>query len=246
MKYYKLLTEHELIGVVNSSDFARVNPNNGWLLTSDENLGQFVSYQNQLYRDFWMQPIPNNTLNYNTVNIIEITEEEYNILKPAIDNGENIPIDDDEEEEPVIIPPDDSEPDIVLEYMRETKKKEMSNRCRITIEQGFDIELFDGRIHHFSLTAQDQLNLMAIASMIETQSAIPYHADNEPQKFYSAAEIKLIINCANNHKNYHITYYNALKMYINSLDNIEDIAAVSYGMPIPEEFQNEVWQVINQ
>jgi hypothetical protein len=71
MKYYKLLTEHELIGVVNSSDFARVNLNNGWLLTSDENLGQFVSYQNQLYRDFWMQPIPNNTLNYNTVNIIE-------------------------------------------------------------------------------------------------------------------------------------------------------------------------------
>jgi len=42
MKYFKLLTDEAFIGVVNSNDFVRENPNNGWLLTSNEVLGQFV------------------------------------------------------------------------------------------------------------------------------------------------------------------------------------------------------------
>jgi len=54
MKYFKLLTTEEIVGVVDSRNFVQINPNNGWLLTSNENLGQFVSYKNQLYRDFWM------------------------------------------------------------------------------------------------------------------------------------------------------------------------------------------------
>ena len=245
MKYYKLINDNTLIGVIHSGAFVKESANGARLFYSAEVRGEFVDYNGLLYRDYWMVPTQSSR-NYTLVNIIEITEEEYNILKPAIDNGEDIPIDDDDEEEPIVIPPDDAETDIVLEYLRVSKKKEMSNMCRKAIENGFDIELFDGETHHFSLTTQDQLNLMALTAMIETQDIIPYHADNEAQKFYSAAEIKLIINGANNHKNYHITYYNALKAYINSLDNIEDIAAVTYGIPIPEAFQNEVWQVIGK
>jgi len=57
MKYYKLLSNEEFIGIVTSKDFIRANPTNGWLLTSDENKGQFVSCNSTLYRDYWMQPI---------------------------------------------------------------------------------------------------------------------------------------------------------------------------------------------
>jgi predicted DNA-binding ArsR family transcriptional regulator len=54
----------------------------------------------------------------------------------------------------------------------------------------------------------------------------------------------MIIDGAEAHKNYHMTYYNALKAYINSLENIEDIAAVTYGTAVPEEFQSEVWKTM--
>ena len=62
--------------------------------------------------------------------------------------------------------------------------------------------------------------------------------------FYTAEEINEIIDTANAFKIYHTTYYNALKGYINSLEIIEDIAAVTYGMEIPEEYQTNVLKAL--
>ena len=245
MKYFKLLTTEEIVGVIDSRNFVQVNPNNGWLLTSNENLGQFVSYKNQLYRDFWMQPIPNNTLSFTNVNIVEITEEEYNIIKAAIDNNEKIVIDDDDdddEDEPVIIEPTE-DPDMILEFIRDSKLAEMSRACRLAIEAGFDLVL-RGETCHFSLTTQDQLNLMSLSLMTQTESLIPYHADGEEVTFYTAEEIEQIISAATAHKNYQIAYHNALKAYINALDTIEAIGAITYGTPIPDEYKSDVLMVL--
>jgi len=121
----------------------------------------------------------------------------------------------------------------------------MSMTCRHIIEAGFDIELSDREVHHFSLDTQDQLNLITLSALAETQELIPYHADGEICKFYSAAEIKTIVAGATQFKMYHTTYYNALKAYINSLETIEEIAAVTYGMELPEEFQSDVLKAIS-
>ena len=242
MKYYKLLTNNEFIGVVDSSNFVRENPNNGWLLTSNENLGQFISLDNKLYRDYWMQPIVNNHNRFETVTVTEITAEEYDSLKVAIDNNETIIIDDDDEEEPIVIPEDD-DPDITLEFIRSSKINAMSYACRITIEAGFDLDL-RGETHHFSLSIQDQLNLMSLSMMVQTQELIPYHADGEESTFYTAEEVKQIIDAAATFKNYHLAYYNALKAYINDLDTIEAIAAIEYGTPIPDEYKSDVLMVL--
>jgi hypothetical protein len=40
----------------------------------------------------------------------------------------------------------------------------MSYICRTTIESGIDLEM-RGEIKHFSLTTQDQLNLMSLSAM---------------------------------------------------------------------------------
>jgi len=53
-----------------------------------------------------------------------------------------------------------------------------------------------------------------------------------------------IVATATAFKIYHTTYYNALKGYINALDNLEDIAAVEYGMEIPEEYQSDVLKAL--
>ena len=152
MKYYKMLTGSEFIGAISSANFVAENPINGWLLTSNEILGQFVSYEGRLYRDYWMQPIPNSTRDFTVVNIIEIEKTEYDNLVAAIASNEEIIIEEeDDEEEPIV---EEEEPDITVEYVRAAKIKEMSAACRHIIEAGFDLEL-RGESHHFSLDTQD-------------------------------------------------------------------------------------------
>ena len=171
--------------------------------------------------------------------IAEITEQEYNTLQEAIENNETIIIDDDDEDEPVIIP-NLEEQDITVEFARESKIKEMSATCRHTIEAGFDF----GE-EHFSLDTQDQLNLITLSALAETQDQIPYHADGQLCRFYTALEMKQIVAAATQFKMYHTTYYNALKAYINSLETIEEIATITYGIELPEEFQSDVLKAIS-
>ena len=160
----------------------------------------------------------------------------------AIHNNETIDIDDDEEEEPVepIIEP---ELDETIEFVRAAKIKEMSSTCRQTIEAGFNLDL-RGETHHFSLTMQDQLNLMSLSIMAQTQELIPYHADGEETTFYTSNEIHMIIQAATELKVYNTTYYNALKTYINSLETIEEISAITYGTPIPDEYKTDVLKTL--
>ena len=242
MKYYKLINNNTFIGVVHSGAFVKENANGTRLFYSDELRGEFVDYKGLLYRDYWMTPT-HSSRNYTLVTITEITEEEYDTLKEAIDNNEEIEIDDDEEEEPITPPPEDAEPDILVEFTRESKLKQMSNMCRTTIEAGFDL-ILRGETHHFSLTTQDQLNLMSLNLTAQTEELIPYHADGEEVTFYTAEEINQIIAAAAAHKNYQLAYYNSLKVYINALDNMEDIAAVAYGTPIPDEYKSDVLRVL--
>ena len=241
MKYYKILNNTEFIGVVSSANFVAENPISKWVASSDENHGQFVEYKEDLYHDYWMQPVVNSDREFIIAKIVEITQEEYEDLREAIDNNEPIIIDDDDEEQqPVIIP---LEPDITIEFAREAKINEMSRACRQTIESGFDLEL-RGETHHFSLTTQDQLNLMSLSVLAQTQTLIPYRADGEECTFYTSDEINTLVQKMNELKIYNTAYYNALKEYINSLETIEEIGAITYGTPIPDQYKSDVLQVL--
>lgn len=241
MKYYKIINDNEFIGVATSRDFIKYSPRANCFLLSDEVRGEYINLGATLYRSTWMAPIVH-LEPYVSAIITEITEEEYNTIKQTIDDGEAVIIidDDDEEEQPVVIP---EEPDLILETMKEIKIDQMSKTCRQTIEAGFDLEL-RGKTQHFSLTTQDQLNLMNLNIMIQTETLIPYHADGEEVTFYTVEEIQQIISAANTFKNYQLAYNNALKAYINDLDTIEAIAAIEYGTPIPDEYKSDVLMVL--
>lgn len=243
MKYYKIIKDNSFIGVIYSGQFVAQGKNTNKLFYANEITGQFVNYNGILYRDYWMIPIINSPYSFEIAEITEITEEEYNTLKAAIDNDEEIIIDDDEEEEEIIPVIEEDDLDEVKEAMREYKLRAMSYTCRTTIEAGFDT-IIRGESKHFSLTTQDQLNLMSLSTMAQTQTLIPYHADGEECTFYTAEEINQIIDAANSFKNYQIAYHNALKAYINDLDTIEDIAAIEYGTPIPDEYKSDVLKIL--
>ena len=245
MKFYKIIKDNEFIGVISSGNFVRYNKVSGFLLTSNEIEGEYVQYEGQLYRDSWMSEI-NTLVDFIQVKIDEITEEEYNIIMELQQDNQEEEINHyvfpDEEEEENIEEPEINE-DITVEAVKQMKIAQLSARCKSTIEAGFDLELRGG-IHHFSLTTQDQLNLMSLSIAAQTQSLIPYHADGEECTFYSAEEINIIINEATTFKNYHLSYYNSLKAYVDSLDTIEAINAITYGTTIPDEYKTDVLMVL--
>lgn len=247
MKYYKIIKDKDFIGVITSENFRKYNPISTLMLASDENNGEYVRFNNVLYRDYWMYPIYNELFDFEIVSIIEITKEEYDTLHVIIQNEQEIPreyIEEQAGQSTQVVQTIDENDNITINFAREQALKALSAACRETIEQGFDITLKDGEVHHFSLDTQDQLNLITLSAMAETSNLIPYHADGELCKFYSSAEIKEIVAKATQFKIYHTTYYNALKAYVNSLETIEDIAAVTYGMDLPETYKTDVYKAI--
>lgn len=243
MKYYKLINDNEFIGVISSSDFLTYIASRNRFLHSNEILGEYVSYNGQLYRSTWMHETKNDVPQFTTVTILEISEDEYNTFQTAIENNETIA-----PQEPSPIPTIDPGLDtdaLSIDFLRDLKLQEISAICRTTIENGLDVEV-RGELHHFSLDTQDQLNLISLNAMAQTQELIPYHADGEACIFYTAEEITNIVAQATAFKIYHTTYHNALKAYVNSLNTVEAIRAVEYGMPIPEEFQTDVLKAITK
>lgn len=243
MTYYKIIVNAQIIGVSTSEQCYRFQQKHSMLVRTIIDKVEYMECSGTLYHAWWMAPIKTDLYQYQMADIFEIEEQEYNILAPA---SEPIPIEEDDDipEEQEVEPVDPVE-EITIDFIRSSKINQMSRICRNTIENGFDLEL-RGETHHFSLDTQDQLNLISLSAMAQTQSLIPYHADGEMCIFYTAEEMNEIVATATAFKVYHTTYYNALKGYINSLETIEDIAAIEYGTPIPEEFKSDVLKALEQ
>lgn len=132
---------------------------------------------------------------------------------------------------------------IELSNCKTSKITEMDNACKQTIYNGLDITLEDGTIEHFTLDEQDQLNLSGIGlKLLMGAETVAWHEDDEtvPCRFYSAADATKIISTLTAWKEYHITYFRDLRIYINSLTTVEEIELIEYGFVLPEEFKSEV------
>ena len=158
-----------------------------------------------------MLPIATDLYKYESAEVIQIDEQEYNTLKTALETEDEIVIEPETpvEEEPEYVDPNEV---ITVDYVKGVKIAEMSNTCNKVITNGFDVILSDGNSYHFSLTTQDQLNLITLSSMIASgETQIPYHADGELCRFYSAEDINKIITTATQFKTNQVSYFNALK-----------------------------------
>ena len=194
MNYYKLINGKNFVGVVSQLDFRTYQHKHNVLLSCDESEAQYVQFGDIYYRADWMLPITTNKIEYETIKVIQIDEEEYNTLYEAVEKGEEIELPTEQEipqEEPNIDPNEE----ITVEFIKNVKLNEISSICNKVITGGFDVELSDKKTYHFSLTTQDQLNLTTLSAMVQSgEKEIPYHADGELCKFYSAADVMTIIS----------------------------------------------------
>lgn len=167
-----------------------------------------------------------------TVRAIAISEEEAAAIIAALDANQSIP-----EPEPEV--PDDGS----VEIVRENIINQMSAACNAAIVGGVDVTLSDGKTYHFSLQLEDQLNLLSLQGMIANGAeAVPYHADGEECRYYSAEDFTAIATEATNWKLYQESYFNSLRAYIQSMETMPELLAVTYGMEVPAEYQTVVLQ----
>ena len=238
--YFKVIQDDKIIDDISDIVYVRKQVVHNRLIACDKDRAEGVLSSNGDNIWFVESLIETNINDYPIVKFIEIEQEEFEILKAALDNGQeelDNQVDNSNNTEVEL-----SEDELMtIDFIRAAKINEMSKTCNQVIIAGFDVELSDKEVHHFDLSLEEQLNFISLKDMINGGATeIPYHAANEPCKFYSAEDILKVIETGTMFKTYHVTYFNSLKQYILSLNTIDDITAVVYGMQIPQEYYSEV------
>lgn len=128
-----------------------------------------------------------------------------------------------------------------MEELQAGKRREVAAECERLIYAGINVTLADGSVEHYALTIEDQLNLFGKQIQVSAgQAQIEYHADGQPCRYYSPADMQTIIQAAMWHVSYHTTYCNALNMWIAGCQTAEEVQEIFYGADVPEEYQSEV------
>ena len=130
-----------------------------------------------------------------------------------------------------------------VDELTEDKINEIKKACRDNIYNGIDVELVNGETKHFSLTLEDQMNLNGLITQIsigniKAEKGVPYHADGEMCTLFSIEDFTLIANKASEYIIAQTTYCNHLMNYVKSLETVEELNNVYYGMPLTGEFLN--------
>lgn len=231
--FAKIVLNGQIIDAVAELRCCKFNKRSGLVLRcgiDDKPSGIISERTGEVYQvDGW--PIfPEGATYSGVVEISYIIEEEYKALVEALDiTG---PVTEPEESE---IPADAS-----FEFVQEAIIKKMSAACNAVITNGVDVVFPDGTISHFSLKLEDQNNMISLQLMLASgYEAVPYHADGQECRYYTAEEFTLISTTATTWKMYHESYFNSLRSYIRAMLTTDEMLAVVYGMPIPEEYQSQ-------
>lgn len=130
--------------------------------------------------------------------------------------------------------------DNALAVVRAAKLKEISAACNAVIVAGIDLELSEGTVH-FNLSIEDQSNIANLFRVVELGGTeFPYQADGGVCRIYTAAEIAQIYIAAQSMITAQTTYHNSLKSYVQNLETAEEIAAVTYGVELPDPYLTEM------
>lgn len=129
-----------------------------------------------------------------------------------------------------------------LDIVKQAKISSMSTMCNQTIINGVD---WNGE--HYSLTLEDQNNINNLKDMVSISEYIPYHPDGNGGNctFFTAEEFTQFYTYCFQFKLYHLTYYNQLKGYINSLTSVDAVLDVNYGMGLTGEYHENLVKYTN-
>ena len=105
------------------------------------------------------------------------------------------------------------------------KKAELSAECEKAIVAGVDVG--DA---HYSLTIEDQANILALTPLAQAGNSVFYHQDGEMCREYSSDEFLAVVNAATVFKTLQTTYCNLLMRQVEAMTDAEEVRAVKYGV----------------
>ena len=105
------------------------------------------------------------------------------------------------------------------------KKAKLSEECEKAIVAGVDVG--DA---HYSLTIEDQANILALTPLAQAGNSVFYHQDGEMCREYSSDEFLAVVNAATVFKTLQTTYCNLLMRQVEAMTNAEEVRAVKYGV----------------
>lgn len=241
MTYYKVFDDSGFIGVGTSEDLRKHQKKHNILVFATGADAQYITVSDELFHDKWMKYPTSDFHEWYEATVSAIGQEEYETLKETMENDAEISTDENEHEtveEVIEESPEFENMEVTADYVRGVKIRELSLACSKCIADGFEIEI-GGKPLHFSMTANDQLNLQdAALQILNGSSTIPYHPDGGEFLLFDAEDMLKIVNAANDHKTYHLAYFNALKKWVNALKRISSIQSVEYGSDIPVKYQS--------
>lgn len=116
-----------------------------------------------------------------------------------------------------------------LEEVKLQKINELNTICNQMIVNGIDIE-FNGQTEHFTYKIEDQNNIKNAFDLARlTGLDIPYHQNEGSCKLYTAEQIINLYISEQTNLTHHQTYFNQMKMYINTLEEKDVVKAIQYG-----------------
>ena len=128
---------------------------------------------------------------------------------------------------------------IELEQVKSVKLEELSTACANAITAGFDV---DGK--HYSFFVEDQTNILAWAEQAKAGNSVPYHADGELCRVYTAAEFLQIVGVATYYKVSQQTYHNCLKQQVLAMIDVDAVKTVQYGITELTGTYKETYDVV--
>lgn len=240
MGYFKLTKQDIIFDAVKDPVWVRQN-GRGRIVRCEvkEATGVLASDENTIYHIAGTKQFVD--FECDEIYVTDITESEYTELSAIMDLGGTITEAEilwNEPQNEIVEPLVDDD----LEEVKERYLSKLSNDCQTAIIKGFDATLSDGKVRHFDLELEDQINLMTLSPLVsQGENQIPYHASGCLCEYFSAEDFLYIVANANAHKTYHTTYFNSLKNWVMSMSKIADVVSVQYGDRIPEEYCSDVF-----
>lgn len=124
----------------------------------------------------------------------------------------------------------------ILQGIHQEKIQQMSEECSKTIQKGVQ---YNGKV--YSLTPNDQINIDSMFNaVLAGAEEYPYHANGESCCNMKAEDILNLYVLYKKTVTYYTTYYNQLKMYIDTLTDKKDVEKVFFGQELTGVFQEQL------
>lgn len=135
----------------------------------------------------------------------------------------------------------------VLTPARQNKLDEISTACNTAIIAGDNVTFMDGTTKFFAYSLEDQTNIgQMFSAVLAGATRYLYHAEGGACMMYTADEIISIYSTLASRKTALLTYHNSLKSYVQSLESVTDIEAVTWGMELPDPYLSDYNELIRQ